>query len=464
MRKNLFPSALLVLALPLANALAQSQTASPVPSQTRPRTVNAPATTTTTTAPAQPSRQTAPVTATPQPRPTPPPLLPAANPPASQSPRPVPTPASALPPAAGTQTTTPAMPATSVAMSRIRARMQEAERTFKSRPQPTAMTQATAMPPSTAMPPTPLSFVTMAALDPSTNKIHLITLPKDLFLSRGAEATVTTTQGSTVSMRIIRANGVNTAVTIFEKSTNRSFVPLLVEYPIERNGYLREMAYYTSAHPALLSPEVVSAGKSYIKTMLDLAAKRLRDKGKFISPQVVDMAERLLIVEHVDHPRFFKENRLALYEEIYSLYALNELKTYNYSVSTAGAGGMIQMIPSTYQMIRRLHPGVGLNPDFVLGMRNHGNALEAMLLYMQDVWNNLTSSPDVNYALSAKWATPSELMAAGYNSNPARLPLYIRRAGAGWRTQIPGETQIYLQITRSVESLIPIKTRGPATP
>src|SRR5207253_5644035 len=115
---------------------------------------------------------------------------------------------------------------------------------------------------------------------------------------RGSEATVMTQLGATVNLRIVRANGVNTAVTVFESTTQRSFVPLLVEYPIERNGYLREMAYYTSAHPALLSVDVVNAGKSYVHTMLDLAAKRLRDKGFLISPQLVDVAERLLIVEH----------------------------------------------------------------------------------------------------------------------------------------------------------------------
>jgi hypothetical protein len=375
------------------------------------------------------------------------PQLPAANPPSSMTPQgSVPQPASALP--SSSPTSAPLTPATSLAVSKIRARIQEAERIFRTRPQQTSLSPAS------------LAFVTLAALDPSTSQVHLITLPKDLFLSRGAEATVTTQLGATVNLRIIRPNGVNTAVTIFENTTKRSFVPLLVEYPIERNGYLREMAYYTSAHPALLSADVVNTGKSYVRTMLDLAARRLRDKGIFISPQIIDVAERLLIVEHVDHTRFLRENRLALYEEIFSLYALNELNTYRYSVSTAGAGGMVQMIPSTYQMIRRLHPGAGLNPDFVLGMRNHGNALEAMLLYMYDVWNGLNSNPDVTYALSAKWATFADIMAAGYNSNPARLPLYIRRAGASWRTQIPAETQMYLQIYRSVESLIPMKARA----
>jgi hypothetical protein len=434
MRRQAFPAALLFLALIVSTAQAQSPNSSPVP-QTRPRTI------------AQPQQQqSAPAVPSPTPRPAVSPSLPAANPPSSTTTSPPPV-SSTLPPR-GVSQPVQLTATTSLAVSKVRARIQEAERIFRTRPQPTSLS------------PGGLSFVTLAALDPSSSQIHLIVLPKELFLKRGSEATVTTQLGATVNLRIVRANGVNTAVTVFESATNRSFVPLLVEYPIERNGYLREMAYYTSAHPALLSTDIVGAGKAYTRTMLDLAARRLRDKGVFISPLILDIAERLLIVEHVDHTRFLRENRLALYEEIFSLYALNELKTYNYSVSTAGAGGLVQMIPSTYQMIRRLHPGVGLNPDFVLGMRNHGNALEAMLLYMYDVWNNLMSNSDVSYALSAKWATPADLMAAGYNSNPARLPLYIRRAGAAWRTQIPSETQMYLQIYRSVESLIPMKSRS----
>ncbi len=138
---------------------------------------------------------------------------------------------------------------------------------------------------------------------------------------------------------------------------------------------------------------------------------------------------------------------------------MNELDTYRYSVSSAGAGGMVQMIPSTYQMVRRRHPGVGLNPDFVTGMRNHGNALEAMLLYMRDTWNDLLLSSDVTYALDAKLATQPELLSAGYNSNPAKLGGYIRRGGSAWRALIPRETQIYLEIYRSLDSLVPMKTR-----
>ena len=95
-------------------------------------------------------------------------------------------------------------------------------------------------------------------------------------------------------------------------------------------------------------------------------------------------------------------------------------------------------------------------------MRNHANALQAMLLYMQDTWGDLAASEDVQYALNAKLATQTELLAAGYNSNAARLPLYIRRGGASWKTLIPRETQIYLQIYKTLEALVPQKPH-PAT-
>lgn len=332
-------------------------------------------------------------------------------------------------------------------VSKIRARTTEAERLLKSRAVPTAMS------------PLSLQTVTLAVLDPDSSQILLLPLPKEIFLKKGSEAALPSASGSMLQVRILRANGVNTAVTVAD-NRGRQLVPLIVEYPIERNGIFRETAYYTSAHPALLSPEVVRTGETYVRTMLDLAARRLRDKGVVIQPALIDMAERLCIVEHTDHTRFRQENRRALFEEIFALYALNELDTYRYSVSTAGAGGMVQMIPSTYQMMRREHPGIGLNPDFVNGMRNHGNALEAMLLYIKDTWTLLSSSADVNYALSAGQATQPELLAAGYNSNPARLAGYLRRGGAAWRTLIPRETQMYLQIYASLDSLIPMKRRG----
>jgi hypothetical protein len=324
--------------------------------------------------------------------------------------------------------------------------MDEAKRLLRSRPEKTAY-----LPSSSS-----LNSVTLAALEPNQNRIHLVSIPKDLFLKRGTELDLMTSYNTSVHLRVLRANGVNTAVTLVDQN-GRNFMPLVVQYPIERGGRLAETAYYTSVHPALVSADVVAAGQAYLHSMLDMSVKRLRAKGSPISPQIVAIAERLCIVEHSDHTRFNGENRNELFNEIYSLYALNEGDTFRYSVSSAGAGGIAQMIPATYAMIRRDHPNANLMPDFVGGMRNHANALDAMLLYMQDTWDLLSGNQDVQNAMTRGQASVTELLAAGYNSNPAKLPKYLRDGGAGWRNLIPHETQLYLVIYKSLESYRPSK-------
>src|SRR5205823_5611998 len=181
---------------------------------------------------------------------------------------------------------------------------------------------------------------------------------------------------------------------------------------------------------------------SYVTTMLETAAKHLADNGVSISRDIVQIAEHLVLVEHTDHRRFLNEDRAAIYPEILSLYALNQGDTFRYSVSSAGAGGMIQMIPRTYEGIRAHHQGVKLDTDFVNGMQNHANALKAMLLYLNDTWHYLEKNDEVQSALRTGVATKSELLAAGYNSNPMRLPTYLKNGGASWRSLIPAETQM----------------------
>jgi hypothetical protein len=302
-------------------------------------------------------------------------------------------------------------------------------------------------------------IVTVAVADTATSDVHLLKLSKDAFLDKDAETIVTSSSGKTFTYRAVRPNYVNTAVRVTDAG-GREFQPLVVQYPVERGGELREVAYYSSAHPALRSPQLVEGGRAYVHRMLNEAAARLAAHGEVISPEIIDAAERLCIVEHTDHKRFKTEDQASLYSEIFTLYALNAGDTYRFSVSSAGAGGMVQMIPPTYKAIRQMYPAVGLNPDFVAGMRDHANALEAMLLYMQGTWNDLLKREQVRQALADNVATQTELLAAGYNSNPMRLHLYLERGGTNWRTLIPAETQMYLRIYASVDSLNDFKNRS----
>ncbi|HEX3558918.1 MAG TPA: hypothetical protein VHU19_06930 [Pyrinomonadaceae bacterium] len=326
-----------------------------------------------------------------------------------------------------------ARPSEPESVSRVRTRISEAKRLLASDPAPVA------------------GSVRLAVGDES-GQIQLLTLPKETFLSKGAEAQVATSQGSTARLRVERANGVNTAVSV-TGADGRPLQPLAVEYPIERNGEVTETAFYTAAHPALESTEMADEGRQYVRRTLDEAAAQLEAKGLSVSPDIVNVAERLCLVEHADHKRFLSEDRGALLDEIETLYELNAGDTFRYSISTAGAGGMVQMIPKTYQAIREHHPQAQLNSDFVEGMRDHDNAAEAMLLYMQDTWDGLSKEDEVAGALKSGVATQAELLAAGYNSNPMRLAKYLARGGTGWRTLVPRETQMYLQIYAAFDGL-----------
>jgi hypothetical protein len=353
-------------------------------------------------------------------------------------------------------------------MNVLRARINEARSFMQSRPLLTASVTLSLpnvpgniVPPNSipaAIPTITTDVVRIAALDTLTSKIHYTLLSKAAFLSRGQQFFATTSEGRNVRIQVLRANGVNTAVSVIDDQNN-SLLPMIVQYPVERNGSFYETAYYSSAHPGTISAEIAYVGKMYLRNTIDAARANLQKKGVFVTPQVADIAERLCAVEHVDHLRFNTEYNLALFNEIFTLFALNEGNTYRYAVSTAGAGGLVQMIPSTYSMVRNRHFNAGLMPNFVDGMRNHVNAAEAMLLYMQDTWNDLSSNSDVLDAMSRGYATQAELMSAGYNSNPAKLPGYIRRGGAGWKFLIPKETQIYHRIYASLDKFVPMTPR-----
>ncbi len=330
----------------------------------------------------------------------------------------------------------------------IKNKIAEAKRILQSRPLPTASVESTV----------PLDFVRVAFHDWKSGEVDFVVMSKESFLSTVTPKVMVSEKGRTITAVTIRGNGVNTPITLTDSAGNKH-LPLLVQYPVIREGRYIETAYYMSTHPGLVTSEVVSAGRFYVRNVIEIARDRLREKGITIQPKLADIAERLAAVEHVDHMRFRNEYHPNIYNDIYTLYALNEGQTYRYSVSSAGAGGMVQMIPSTYRMVRSWHTNIPLMPDFVEGMRNHVNATEAMLLYMKRTWDDLNSNATITEALATEIATPEQLMAAGYNSNPARLAGYIRRAGSNWTNLIPRETKIYLQIYESIEKHVPMTPR-----
>lgn len=225
-----------------------------------------------------------------------------------------------------------------LSLAQIKSKISEAKRQMQARPIPTASITGSLL---------VTDVIRIAYYDYKSADIDYIVMMKTAFLDKNnAEISTTTSNGNLVTVKNIRANGVNTPVMVIDEE-NKAHLPLLVQYPVERNGSYYETAYYISTHPGIVTPEVVGAGKIYIRNILDTARANLQKKGVFISPQVTDIAERLAVVEHVDHQRFRREYHPNIFNDVFALFALNEGQTYRYSVSSAGAGGMVQMIPST---------------------------------------------------------------------------------------------------------------------
>jgi hypothetical protein len=435
MTRNFFSAFAFILFLTVNFA---AQTVQPTTMPTRQRVVGSSGNDTKPSPTPTPAAKSVIVTNTmPSPKPT---ATPVTNPISVAQPAQIPTPAP-----------TPVIPHNNykiLSFGQIKGKIAEAKRMMQTRPMPTSSVDG-----SVAM-----DVVRLAFHDWKTERLDFVVMTKTVFLSKNALVPLISSNGKVMNVRIIRANGVNTPVTIYDQ-TGEIQTPLVVQYPVERGGSYMETAYYTSTHTGIVTPEVVNAGKLYVRNVIDAARQKLSEKGIIISPQIADIAERLSTVEHVDHLRFRTEHHPNIYNDIFTLYALNEGQTYRYSVSSAGAGGMVQMIPSTYYMVRTRYYNISLMPDFVEGMRNHHNAAQAMLLYMKMTWDDLIASDTVYKALEDGWATPQDLMAAGYNSNPAKLAGYIRRGGSGWRNLIPRETKIYLQIYASLERHVPMTPR-----
>ena len=348
-------------------------------------------------------------------------------------------------PAASTGGT--AAPLRMLSFGTIKSKIAEAKREMQSRPIATAMSESTV----------PTEFVRLAFLDSKTHHIDFAVMTKEAFLSTTSDKTTVSQNGKSLIVRTIRGNGVNTPISIVD-SYGVAHTPLIVQYPVVRGGKYMETAYYVSTHNGIVTPEVVSAGNCTSATLSRSLATVWKKKASAFSrrsPTSPNVSQQ----SSTSTTCGSRTNITRRSTTTFSRFTLERGTDVSLLGQFRRCGRMVQMIPATYRMMRSRYPGVGLMPDFVEGIRDHVNATQAMLLYMQMTWNDLVASPTVGNALAANIATQEQLMAAGYNSNPAKLPGYINRGGENWTSLIPNETKMYLQIYSSLERFVPMAPR-----
>ena len=169
-----------------------------------------------------------------------------------------------------------------LSFAQIKAKIAEAKRHLTTKPLTIASVDSTV----------PTTLIRVAFFDQNTRQIDSYVLTKDQFLLSGSGTMVQTAAGKQVLSRTIRGNGVNTPITVTDTG-GREHLALVVQYPRENRGVLKVMAYYVSSHPGLITPEVVNAGRFYVRNTIDIAREQLKKKGYGIEPKVADIAERL---------------------------------------------------------------------------------------------------------------------------------------------------------------------------
>jgi hypothetical protein len=279
-----------------------------------------------------------------------------------------------------------------------------------------------------------------------------ITVARGIKRDKGLEVL---TEG--VILHVRRDNGINSDIAVISP---RGGKVLAVKYPVsnegERFGPGGEVieAVYTPYSPDIHTRAVIEEGIVVQSEFIDKAYAALKRRGvkshAFPGRDVADVMPKgvltvLLMNEHID-PGLFKTEGLTrgLVEQVLTILGTNGGKAYAYSISSAGARGLVQMIPSTYRLIARKYPGAGLKPDFALGMVDVVNAIVAQVLLCDADWESMLKVSD----LTAEEVGP--YLAAAYNGGVGRVISILRQGETDWMESPESGSNPSITVTRRV--------------
>ncbi|MEP7274588.1 MAG: hypothetical protein ABI882_24070, partial [Acidobacteriota bacterium] len=209
----------------------------------------------------------------------------------------------------------------------------------------------------------------------------------------------------------------------------------------------------------IMTPEIIKEGIDVQDDLIDKAYRKLKGRNVYSSAfpgrrvtDVIpkDMLTVLLLNEHID-PGEFQSAASAphLVKKVLTIIGANRKQAYAYTISPAGAFGLVQMIPSTYRLLLNQYPTAGLNPSFASGMTDAVNAVMAQVLLCDADWKTIRTLEDV----------PTEkigpYLAAAYNGGVGRVLSILRHDKNDWM-EAPDSAG---RPTITVSQRVPIRTR-----
>jgi hypothetical protein len=270
------------------------------------------------------------------------------------------------------------------------------------------------------------------------------------------------TPGYMLSLR--RENGINSDIACIVPAGGKV---LAVKYPVSNEGnrfgpgpQVIE-AVYTPYSAEIKTEELIRQGLKVQAEFIGKAYEQLERRRVFSrafpGKLVTDVIPRkvltvLLINEHID-PGEFRSAAQAqpLVERVLTIIGANRDKAYAYSISKAGARGLVQMIPSTYARILSLYPSAGLASSFTAGMADPVNAIMAQVLLCDCDWQAIRARSNVDAARIGPY------LAAAYNGGVSRVLSIFSHGEEDWMDEPDLSRRPKRTVTRSVA--VRVRTR-----
>ena len=268
------------------------------------------------------------------------------------------------------------------------------------------------------------------------------------------------TPGFVLSVR--RDNGINSDIVSVMPAGGKI---LAVKYPVlnENNrfgpGAPVIEAVYTPYSREIASDEVIARGIAVQAEFIEKAYSRLQERrvfsrafpGKLVVEVVPrDVLTVLLMNEHID-PSLFTSSGHArnLVEQVLTVIGTNTDRAYAYSVSSAGARGLVQMIPSTYSLLLNRYTSAGLFSSFASGMADPVNAVMAQILLCDADWQSIRTRGEI----PAEKIGP--YLAAAYNGGVGRVLTIMAQGEHEWMEEPTSDRRP----TKVVTARVPVKVR-----
>ncbi|MCX5894385.1 MAG: hypothetical protein NTZ51_00930 [Proteobacteria bacterium] len=257
-------------------------------------------------------------------------------------------------------------------------------------------------------------------------------------------------EGSDIRFEVEWWNGFNSSINILEPART-AVVALLYALEPERQKFLgRPAVLYTPYSSALLQPELVQAGRSYLLDKISRACTELGQvKSRVFSEKSLMHApfftredySNVILAEQMDPGRFCsivsestrisdrqEEELMRLAERILVIIGANRKDAYNFTGSCAGARGLTQFTTPGMAAVWNNYPDSGITRNFRKATGDHVSAIKAEICLLDNYAAELIDAyPKLMWSGYEKYAA-----AAAYNGGPERVVYGLEHFGVRW--------------------------------